>query len=150
MDKMVAGGTAGMVSGLIVGLISTILYILDFCRISLVAIGGGIFMREMMAQKGFLWLLTSWAANLALSMALGIALVYLLVMTGEKFALLKGAMLGAVVWYLLIGIIAPLAGYIPPVVRALEPIMMLAYHLLFGVLTAWWIVRWGVLKQSTF
>jgi hypothetical protein len=149
MDKMVAGGMAGVVSGLIVGLISTVLYILDFCRISMVAIGGGIFMREMMVQKGFLWLLTSWAANITLSMALGVTLVYLLVLTGEKYALLKGAMFGAVVWYLLIGVIAPLGGYMPPVVRALEPILMLAYHLLFGVLTAWWIIRWGVLKQST-
>lgn len=149
MDKALSGALAGLAAGLIIGIVSFGLYTLNICRLCLVAIGGGLFTQQMLPQgTTFIWLLLGWVDHLVMSMILGIILVFILHYTGRDYAIVKGAIYGAIVWYFAIGIIAPLAGFTPPSPRAADLLVLLAYHLVFGMLAAWLMVRFGTWKAE--
>ncbi len=144
MDKVVAGGAVGTVAGIMGGIISRVLFGLNVGKLCLVEIGRGIFFQKEMPgiTDSFSWHVLGWVAHLAMSIMLGIVFVYLLHYTGRDYALLKGAMLGVIVWYVNIGIISPLAVYTPLPLDAFSLLLMLAYHVIFGLISAWLIVWW--------
>lgn len=147
MDRIVAGGLAGLVSGIILGLITTVLSLLGFCKLCLIAIGGGIFVRQILKSPIPIgWMMIGWLNHLIVSVALGIVLAYILTYMGKEYAVLKGAFFGAVVWYLLIGIFAPLAGYLPPSPEPLELFIVFGYHVFFGGLAAYLTTRLSSLQ----
>ncbi len=78
-----------------------------------------------------------------LSASLGVATAFMLTYLGEKLAVLKGAFFGAVVWYLLIGVFATLAGYFPESPQLIELFIVFGYHIAFGGLVAYLIVKYG-------
>jgi FtsH-binding integral membrane protein len=136
---------AGLGAGLVVGVISHGLYILGICQLCLIAIGGGFFARRMLAKTAApVWTILGWIDHLLVSMVLGVILVYILHYSGRDYALIKGAIFGAVVWLVTIGIISPLAGYIPPSPQAIDLAILLAYHILYGILAAWLLLRFHV------
>ncbi|MBS4022008.1 MAG: hypothetical protein KGZ79_06265 [Dethiobacter sp.] len=144
MDRLTAGSVAGLASGIVVGTISQILHALGICRMCLVSIGGGMFLREMLgATAPLYWQLVGWATHLIISGLLGVFTVYILVLTGREYALWKGLLFGAAVWFLSIAFISPLAGYLPRNASPADFFIVLAYHLLFGALTAWLLVRYA-------
>ncbi len=146
MDKITAGSLAGLGAGIVIGLISLILYLSGICRMCLITIGGGIVRQEMLTADAATptWLLFGWTTHLIISVLLGIFLTYLLYLTGRDFALLKGIIFGAAAWFIDIVIISPPAGYIPR--SAADPgelLILLAGHMLFGLLTAWLLCRYA-------
>jgi hypothetical protein len=127
---------------LAIGVISNVLYILNVCEVCLVAIGGGFARQRMLGEaEGFAWFVLGWVDHLLISMLFGIILSYILHYTGRDYAILKGAFFGAVLWLLGIAMISPLAGYIPPSPSALDLGILLAYHIIYGLLVAWLLVR---------
>lgn len=141
------GGVSGVIAGIVVGIISKVLFLLNICNLCLVAIGGGLIRREMLTNKSFMWQVLSWIDHLAMSLILGFVLIYILHYTGKDFALLKGAVFGMIVWYINIAIISPLAGYIPASPDALSLMLLLTYHILYGLIAAWLIVKIAKRKQ---
>lgn len=142
MDRAAIGGTSGVIAGIIVGIISHILYVSDLCKLCLVAIGGGLFRRGMLPRtEGIMWQVLGWMDHLAMSLILGTILIYILQYTGKDYTLLKGAVFGMIVWYINIAIISPLAGYIPPSPDATSLLLLFSYHILFGLIAAWLIIK---------
>lgn len=147
MDRAVIGGVSGVIAGIVVGIISKILYGLNLCNLCLVAIGGGLFQREMLTNKSFMWHVLSWIDHLAMSLILGVILIYILHYTGRDLAPFKGAVFGMIVWYINIAIISPLVGYIPPSPDAVSLMLLLTYHILYGFIAAWLIIKIAKRKQ---
>ncbi len=142
MDRAAAGGLAGIVSGIIVGFISFALHLLGICRICLISIGGGMFRQEMLGVTAPMsWLLLGWVTHLIISSLLGIMLVYILVFTGREHALWKGLLFGSAVWAVDIMFVSPLAGFVPLNANPIDLFIVLGYHMLFGILVAWFLVR---------
>ncbi|MDW7651170.1 MAG: hypothetical protein SCK29_04895 [Bacillota bacterium] len=146
MDKPVSGAAAGLVSGMTVGIISMALYMFGICNLCLVAIGGGLFNRAIVPPVLSVQNIAGWAAHLTLGMILGILFIYILYFTGRDFALLKGALFGTAVWYVAIGLVLPVSGMIPGNANTADIMILLAYHLLFGLLTAALLVRYAKLE----
>jgi hypothetical protein len=142
MDRSLNGGAAGLIAGAVVGALSLLFYTLGVCNLCLVAIGGGLSNKNMLARTvAPAWTILGFLDNLIISLILGVVLAYILHFTGSKHAILKGMGFGAVVWLIDIVIIAPLAGYIPKSPQPLDLAILLGYHLLFGSLTAFLIIR---------
>ncbi|EEG78068.1 hypothetical protein [Dethiobacter alkaliphilus] len=149
MDKTAAGAGAGFVSGLVIGLISIVLFITSVCELCLINIGGGIFMRQMLTQNALpVWQALGWLVHLSVSVVLGIILAHILSVTGKDWALLKGAIWGAVIWLITIGGVSPLGGYITVPPRPEDIFLLFAYHVLFGLLAAWLLVRFGSISET--
>ncbi|MBS4030154.1 MAG: hypothetical protein KGZ63_01840 [Clostridiales bacterium] len=142
MDRAVIGGAAGAIAGIVIGIISHVLYLFNFFNLCLIAIGGGLHRRGMLARTdGFMWHVLGWTGHFTISLILGIVLIYILHYTGKEFALLKGAVFGMIVWYINIAIISPLVGYIPPSPDAANLMLLLSYHILYGLIAAWLIIK---------
>jgi uncharacterized membrane protein YagU involved in acid resistance len=142
MDRLVGGAATGLGAGLAIGFISNVLYILNVCKLCLVAIGGGFARQRMLGEaEGFAWFVLGWVDHLRISMLFGIILAYVLHYTGLNYVLLKGAFFGAVLWLLGIAMISPLAGYIPPSPSPLDLSIMLAYHIIYGLLVSRILIR---------
>ncbi len=131
------------------GLISLTLYMTGLCGICLVALGGGIFQQQLLPRNVSLgWVMLGFITNLILSGSLGVAIAFMLTYLGEKLAILKGAFLGAIVWYLLIGVFSPLAGYLPESPSLTDLFIVLGYHIAFGGFVAFLIMKYGT-KEAT-
>ncbi len=144
MDRVVAGSMAGMASGFLTGAISNIMYLLGVCTLSMNAIGGGMFTREMLSVNAPLsWQLLGWVTHLIVSSMFGVILVYILVFTGRDYAILKGLLFGSAAWFVAISLVSPLAGFVPRNANPVDLFIMLGYHVLFGVFAAWLLVRYA-------
>lgn len=149
MERVTTGFLSGLTGGIIIGIISLILYTTGLCGICLVALGGGIFQQQLLPRNvNFGWVILGFITNLILSGSLGVAIAFMLTYLGEKFAILKGAFFGSIVWYLLIGVFTPLAGYLPESPKLIDLFMVLGYHIAFGGLVAFLIVKYGI-KETT-
>jgi hypothetical protein len=143
VDKVAAGGLAGLGAGIVAGAVSHILFALGICRLCMIAIGGGLFRQQMLTEgMGLSWNIIGWVNHLLISSLLGVLMIYLLVLTGRKYILLKGLLYGAAVWFVAIELISPLAGYIPPAPNPVDMAIMLGYHMLYGVVAAWLLARY--------
>jgi hypothetical protein len=143
VDKVTAGGLAGLGAGIVAGAVSQILFALGICRLCMIAIGGGLFRQQMLPQDApLIWTIMGWVNHLVVSSLLGVLMIYLLVWTGRKYILLKGVLYGAAVWFVAISLISPLAGYIPPSPNPVDMAMILGYHMLYGVVAAWLLARY--------
>lgn len=144
MDKPLLGSIAGLIAGTVTGAISFLLYSMGLCKLCLVAIGGGLFSRNMLTKSvPPAWTVLGFVDHFIMSIILGVVLAYILHFTGTDYALLKGLGFGATVWYINIAIVAPLAGYIPKSPQPADLAILLGYHLLFGLLASWVIVKLG-------
>ncbi len=133
-----------MAAGVLGGSISHLLYISGILGVDLIAIGGGLFRREMLPQNSPLaWVLMGWITHLIISSLLGVLISYILYIAGRDFALWKGLLTGVAAWFVGIALIAPLAGYISATAGPADIWALLGYHLLYGVLTAWLLVRYA-------
>ena len=142
MDKVTAGGLAGLGAGIVTGAISSIFYSLGICRLCLIGIGGGIFRQQMLTEEvGLSWIIMGWVTHLLISSLLGVLMIYLLALTGTRYIVFKGLLYGAAVWFVAISLISPLAGYIPRGANPVDMAIILGYHMLFGVVAAWLIAR---------
>jgi hypothetical protein len=143
MDKTVAGAAAGIASGIIVGLLSMALSILNICNICLISIGASMFTTTFVTPGFTAAYFIGWASHLAVSMILGVILTYFLFYTGKDYGLIKGAMFGWTVWFIGIALISPQAGFIHSTPDTTDIIIILGYHLLFGLLTAALLLRYA-------
>ena len=149
MDKTAAGAAAGFAAGLVIGLISTVLNKTGICELCLINIGGGMFTRTIMvATAPAVWQVIGWLVHLTLSIVLGVILAYIIHFTGKDFALLKGAIFGAVIWVVDIGIISPLAGYMVASPQPVDLLFLFSYHVLFGLLVAALLLRYGKFAET--
>lgn len=148
MHNTAAGAVTGFVAGMATGLISTGLFLMDICQLCLIRIGGGLFMRSMLTETSLAWTVIGWLSHLTVSIVLGVILAYILSFTGKDFALLKGAIFGAVVWVVTIGFISPLAGYISARPSPGDIILVFVYHVLFGLIAAWLLVRYSDVAET--
>ena len=149
MERATVGFLSGLAGGIIIGLISLTLYTTGLCRICLVALEGGIFQQQLLPRTASLgWIILGSIAHLILSASLGVAIAFMLTYLGEKLAILKGAFLGAIVWYLLIGVLSPLAGYLPESPNLTDLFIVLGYHIAFGGFVAFLIMKYGT-KEAT-
>lgn len=137
LNKPLYGVAAGLGAGLIIGIISNVLYSLDLCGLCLVVQTRGMFAPDDV----LVWSLLGWVGHLMMGLILGVVFYYVLYFTGREYALLKGAVFGAIVWYVNIGFISRMVGYFPTAPRAVHLLMLLGYHLLFGLITAGFLLR---------
>ncbi|MCW3491669.1 hypothetical protein [Dethiobacter alkaliphilus] len=144
MNRVNAGALAGLLVGIVIGLIAMGMNMIGLCEICLIALGGGVFQQQLLQEPVAIgWILMGWVSHLIISIGLGIIFAFLLTYIGERLAVVKGAFFGAVVWYIAIGIFAPLAGYLPESPDPLELFIVFSYHLIFGMLVAYFIVKYG-------
>ncbi len=149
MERLTVGFLSGLAAGVIVGVISLTLYLTGLCELCLVAIGGGIFQSHILPETaGLGWLILGVIDHLILSASLGIAMALILTRFGDNLAILKGAFFGSVVWYLLIGIFSPLSGYLPEAPDLAALFILLGYHVAFGGLVAYLIVKYSKTKTA--
>jgi hypothetical protein len=150
MDRATVGFLSGLAGGMVTGTISLTLYMTGLCEICLVALGGGIFTQQLLPRSASLdWMILGFITNLILSGSLGVAIAFMLTYLGEKLAILKGAFFGSIVWYLLIGVFAPLAGYLPESPVLIDLFIILGYHIAFGGFVAFLIVKYGKTEAIT-
>ncbi|MBS4031782.1 MAG: hypothetical protein KGZ63_10260 [Clostridiales bacterium] len=150
MDRATVGFVAGLAGDVIIGVIAMAMNILGLCKICLIALGGGVFQQQLLQEPvGLGWILLGWVSHLIISASLGVGIAVMFTYLGEKRAVLKGAFFGSVVWYLLIGIFAPLAGYLPESPKWIELFIVFGYHIAFGGLVAYLIVRYGNTEKIT-
>ena len=143
MDKIIAGSLVGLGAGIVIGIISFGLYMLNICQMCLIAIGGGVLWQEMLVSNAPLsWILIGWITHLIISGLLGVFIIYVLYLTGWDFALLKGLLIGTAFWFIDIVFISSLAGYISRTANPVDLLIILAYHMLYGILAAWLLVRY--------
>lgn len=150
MDRFTIGFFGGLAAGVVVGIIAMVMNMAGLCRLCLIALGGGVFQKELLQGTPSVgWIVLGWIGHLIISATLGVAIAVLLTYTGKKLAVLKGIFLAVATWYLLIGIFAPLAGYLPESPQWAELLLVLGYHVLFGGLTAYLITRYGSTEKVT-
>ena len=150
MDRTTVGFVAGLAGGGIIGVIAMTMNVLGLCKICLIALGGGVFQQQLLQEPVELgWIMLGWVSHLIISASLGVGIAVMFTYLGEKRAVLEGAFFGSVVWLLLIGVFAPLAGYLPESPKWFELFIVLGCHIAFGGLVAYLIVRYGNTEQIT-
>lgn len=142
VDRITKGAVSGIIAGIAMGLISMTLHAVKICKLCIIAIGGGIFSGQQMEGYNVYGLVLSWLIHLALSAALGILIVIVLDYFGTKYHILKGACLLILVYLVNIGIIAPLRGVLPDHQGFFDLLLLLLYHIFFGGLASFLIVKY--------
>ena len=140
-DRITLGATSGIIAGSIMGAISLALFTLGICELCIIAIGGGIFTGQLMEGYSFFGMLLSWSIHLALSSVLGIVVALMLKYFGDRYNVLKGAVLLTLVYLINIGMLAPLRGVFPDNQNFFDLFLILLYHILFGGLASYLIVK---------
>ncbi|KJS80944.1 MAG: hypothetical protein JM58_18150 [Peptococcaceae bacterium BICA1-8] len=141
-NLVIAGAVSGIIAGIVMGLISMALSAVKICKLCLIAIGGGLFTGQLMDEFNGYGIILSWFIHLALSGALGILIVLMLHYFGTKYHILKGAGLLTLVYLANIGVIAPLRGVFPDNQEFFDLLLILLYHILFGGLASFLIVKY--------
>jgi len=137
MDKIVSGGLAGLISGIVVGVLISFLHGLGLTGYNAVNIAGGVFMQQVLVNPSPVWLAIGWAAHLVISVTSGVILAALLNYSGFDYAVLKGIMFGGLLWLFSFGVVAPLLGYtLLPLLSPLDLLVSFFRHLLFGALAS--------------
>ncbi len=142
-NLFIKGLTSGIIAGIVMGATSMILYALKICSLCIIAIGGGIFSGQQMGGYNLYGLILAWFTHFALSGALGVLIAFLLHYTDTRYGLLKGAGLLTLVFLADIGIIAPLRGTIPNNVEFNDFLLLLSYHIFFGVLASYLFIKFS-------
>ena len=112
-NLVITGAISGIITGIIMGLISMALHAVKICKLCIIAIGGGIFLGQMMEGYNAYGLILAWLTHLALSGSFGILIAILLHYSGNKYYILKGAGLLTLIYLADIGVIVPLRGVYP-------------------------------------
>lgn len=149
MSNLFSGGAlSGIIAGIVMGLISMLLHAQKICKLCIIAIGGGIFSGQLLGDYNIYGLILSWLIHLALSAAFGILTATILSYTGPKHYFLKGAGIMTLVYLFDIGLIAPLRGILSDNQQFPDLLLVLFYHIFFGCLAAYLIVRSKVLNSA--
>ena len=149
LDKTLLGTKAGISAGVICGLISQTLHTLGMGRICMVKTASAFYSQQVLTATKFSgWTILGWTGHLIISAVLGVILVYLFSALGKEYAWLKGMMFGALVWIFDYGFVGPLSGFILPGMLPRDYFIVLGYHLLFGLIAAWYIMRYSHVQES--
>ncbi|MCK8818068.1 hypothetical protein MWH28_11935 [Natroniella sulfidigena] len=141
------GALSGIIAGIFMGLISMTLFRIGICKLCIIAIGGGIFTGQLVELQPY-GLIIAWLTHLSLSAAFGILITIVLNHFGSKYHVLTGAVLLTLIYLANIGIIAPLRGTIPDDPEYFDLLLILLYHIFFGSLTSFLIVKYGNKERS--
>ncbi|WP_408956270.1 hypothetical protein [Natroniella sp. ANB-PHB2] len=144
-DRITTGALSGLAAGILMGLISMTLFRMQICKLCIIAIGGGIFTGQL-GDLHIYGLIIAWLVHLALSSTFGILIATMLDYLGTDYYMLKGAALLILIYLANIGIIAPLRGTIPDSPEFFDLFLILLYHIFFGALTSFLVVKYSNLK----
>lgn len=86
-------------------------------------------------------------ANLACGGVLGFIFTYLISFTNPRYILLKGIIYGMGAWFLICGMVAR-ALRLPMVDKPLDQYLNLTAHLLYGIVIAYVIAKFGVFERA--
>ncbi len=145
-DRITAGAVGGLVAGVLMGFISMILNLVGICDLCVINIGFSIFSTGQFGESTIFEILFGWIIHLVLSVTFGVLIAIMLTYFGTKFHILKGATLIALLFIVNMGIIGPMLGTIPGEAGIFDFYLMLFYHIIFGGLSSYIIVRYGNLK----
>lgn len=149
IEKVINGSLSGIIAGIVMGIAVSIANVLNVTAYHSIEIAGGIFIQEVLESPGILWIIVGWLSHLVIAMALGITLCYIYYFTGAGYALLKGLLFGGFTWLLNLGIIAPLINYnIMERLDSLDLLFSFGLHLLFGIITAWLLIKFGPIYRE--
>ncbi len=141
-NLFITGTISGISAGVIMGLTSMALHATKICKLCIIAIGGGVFSGRLMEGYNVFGLILSWVIHFALSVFFAILIIIMLHYTGSKYYTIKGAGLLTLIFLANIGIIAPLRGIMPANPAFSDLLLLLFYHILFGVLAGFFIVKY--------
>jgi len=141
-DRLNTGAASGIIAGIIMGLISMTLFAVGICELCIIAIGGGIFTGELMGKLFIDGIILAWLIHFVLSGAFGIMIAIMLKYFGRKYHILKGAGLLTLVYLVNIGFLAPIRGVFPDNQDYFDLLLILLYHILFGSLASFLIVKY--------
>jgi len=143
VDRIIAGSTTGIATGIFSGFFTTILSNLGIIGYNSIPVSVGLFAGRLPESPVSLsWLIVGWAGHLVKSAIFGMLLSY--VLTGRNYRYFKGALLGAIAWYFSFAVMAPLLDYVlvPPLTSS-DLNHSLVRHLLFGLFNAWLLARYA-------
>jgi hypothetical protein len=86
-------------------------------------------------------------ANLACGGLLGVIFTYFVSFTNPKYMLLKGAIYGGGTWFMICGMVARVLR-LPMVDKPMDQYMILAMHIIYGIVIAFVIARFGEFEKT--
>ncbi len=140
-DPVIVGVSAGLTANLIKVLISQPLYLSGRLDHSFSHMAAGFFF-EKRTFHAFTGLAYGHFVDFAIGSFLGIILLYLLALTGEKHAIFKGLMYGIYIHVAFFGLAMCKNFTSAKHVTLLSDLLLLISHIAFGVTCAWIIQRY--------
>lgn len=111
-DNLVLGATAGVVATVVMDVLVPMARVLGFKVLPAWDAAAGVLLSRDLGGTAS-WLFVGWVAHLLAGGIAGTVLSYLFVLTGQRFALLKGLGLGGALWLFSLGVLLPALGISP-------------------------------------